>query len=344
MSRLATFAILIVFSVVGVCQQSPTRNTPTEQGPVQQADALIKQGQFAEAIQLLQKESSAGQPVKGAQRELGMAYYRSGQLPEAEKSFRAAMTEDATDLESVQLLGLTLYRLNKRSEAVQYLERAREWSELSNMDANYVLGRCYIDAHRFDDARAAFAEQYNLEPGSGAAHLLLAQMLLREERADDAAVEAKKALDLSPGIALAHFALGKIYLAKGSVSDALKEFESELKVNPTYPPLYQFLGDLYIRTSKYRDAEHALTKALSLDQSSTGPFILMGKLFLSDNDPQTASTYLEHAEQMDSSNFITHYLLAQSYRKMGKKDMAKREFDIVSTMHSGALSNDISPK
>ena len=66
----------------------------------------------------------------------------------------------------------------------------------------------------------------------------------------------------------------------------------------------------------------------------------MGKLFLSDNDPQTAVTYLERAEQMDSSNFITHYLLAQAYRRMGRKDDAKRELEIVSSTHLDAISKE----
>ena len=55
----------------------------------------------------------------------------------------------------------------------------------------------------------------------------------------------------------------------------------------------------------------------------------MGKLFLEANDPQTAASYLGHAEQMDPSNFTTHNFLAQAYRKMGKKDDAKPEFNAV---------------
>jgi predicted Zn-dependent protease len=105
-------------------------------------------------------------------------------------------------------------------------------------------------------------------------------------------------------------------LARGDTTHALAEFEEERTLNPGYPPLYELLGDLYIRTGQFQQAQHSLTQALSLDQTSTGPFILMGKLFLNDNDPQTAASYLEHAEQMDSSNYITHYLLARAYRSM----------------------------
>ena len=345
MPRKVTVAFLILISTAGFSQEPttpPQSGIPPEGKSVEHADALIKQGQLTEAIQLL--VNSHGQPIKGAQRELGIAYYRSGQLTEAEKSFRDAMAENPGDSESIQMLGLTLYRLNRRSEALGYLEKARQWTASSNMDVNYVLGRCYIAANHFDEARGAFAAQFGIDSSTGSAHLLLAQMLLREELADAAAIEAKKALEISPGLALAHFALGKIYLAKGNTDEALNEFMSEAKINPSYPALYQFIGDLYTRTNRFKEAQQALTQALSLDQSNTGPFILMGKLFLSDNDPQTASTYLEHAEQMDSSNFITHYLLAQAYRKMGKKDMAKRESDIVATMHQDAISSDMSPK
>jgi hypothetical protein len=110
---------------------------------------------------------------------------------------------------------------------------------------------------------------------------------------------------------------------------ALDQFERERAINPSFPPLYEFLGDLYTKLGQKQKAQLALTEALSLDQSRTGPFILMGKLFLEDNDPQTAASYLGHAEQMDPSNFTTHSFLGQAYRKMGKKDDAKPEFNAV---------------
>jgi predicted Zn-dependent protease len=124
-------------------------------------------------------------------------------------------------------------------------------------------------------------------------------------------------------------------LARGDTTHALAEFEEERTLNPGYPPLYEFLGDLYIRTGQFQEAQHSLTQALSLDQTSTGPFILMGKLFVNDNDPQTAASYLEHAEQMDSSNYITHYLLARAYQSMSRKEDAAREMSAVKRLHAG---------
>jgi Flp pilus assembly protein TadD len=335
-SRSLLIAIAFLFSTLALLGQTSPPNLPDQKPSMSLAEAknAFQRGQEKQAIAALQQLAATHPAVQGVNRELGIAYYRTGKLEDAEKSFAAAMVEDPKDAESEQMRGLTLYRLNRRTQAVPYLEHAREWTHAANVDVNYVLGRCYIDAKRYDDARTAFAAQYGFGAASAPAYLLLAQMLLREELPQLAEENAKGALRLSPNLALAHFILGKIYLARGETSHALQEFVEEQKVNPTYAPLYQFLGDSYTRAGQFQQAQHALTEALSLDQTSTGPFILMGKLFMDDSDPQTAASYLEHAEQMDASNFITHYLLGKAYQQMGRKEDAKREMSTVSNIHS----------
>jgi predicted Zn-dependent protease len=313
----------------------PQGPAPTNAMTVEAAHEKIEHGQLQEAIDALHTLASERPPAPGANRELGIAYYRIGKLAEAESSFASAMTDDPHDMESVQMRGLSLYRMGHFDTALTYLERSRRWANAADVDVNYVLGRCYISAQRYDDARSAFAAQYNLAPDSGAAYLLIAQMLLLQELPDIARENAQKAIQLSPNLALVHFVLGKIYLAKGDFGHALEQFEQERVINPTYPPLYEFLGDAYAKNGDRTKAQHVLTEALSLDQSSTGPFIAMGRLFLDGNDPQTAVSYLQHAEQMDPSDFITHYLLARAYKQLGMADDAKRELEAVSKLHSG---------
>jgi tetratricopeptide (TPR) repeat protein len=331
------FLILAASAYEQTVTPSPASSEPTTAMTLEIAHTKLVNGHEREAIDALQQLVAAKPPVKGAKRELGIAYYRTAKLVDAEQSFAAAMAEDPDDQKSVQMRGLTLYRLGRPSAALQYLEHARQWNPDSDVDVNYVIGRCYLDSHRYDDARAAFAAQYRLDPVAGAAYLILAQILLTLELPEMAEGNANKALQISPNIALAHFILGKIYLARRDTSHALEQFEQERKINPTYSPLYQFLGDLYIKTGQLKEAQHSLTEAISLDQSNTGPFILMGMVFLDENYPETAVSYLEHAEQMDSSNFITHYLLGRAYRQMGRKEDAKREFDTVSKIHSADI-------
>ena len=272
--------------------------------------------------------------VQSSNREQGIALYRSGKLMDAEKAFAAAMAQDPKDQESIQMRGLTLYRLGQPAAAIPFLEAVRQWMPNANADANHVLALAYLNARRYDDARGAFAAQYGVNVDSGAAWLLTGEMLLDADLPELAAQHAQKALTLTPGLPLAHFVLGQVFLYKSDVAHALEEFDKERAINPAYPAVYDRLGDVYTRMGQYQQAQEALTRAISLDVSSTGPFIQMGKVFLRRSDPQTAALYLQHALKMDPGNYITHTLLGQAYRALGKEEDAKRELDAASQIHS----------
>lgn len=294
----------------------------------------LEHGKTQQAIAMLEQlAASAGDSTKGVQHELGIAYYRSGKLLSAEKAFARAIDQDPKDIESVQMRGLALYRLGRPADAIPFLERVRQFTPNANADANYVLGLCYLNSQRFDDARAAFANQFAVAPDSGAAYLLLARMLKLANLPEASAEAAKKALALTPGLPLAHFMLGEFYLFKSDTQQALREFEQERQIDPANFSVYDRLGDVYTRSGQYEKAQEVLAKAISLDTSSTGPFIQMGKVLLRRNDPQTSLLYLQHAEKMDPGNYITHTLLGQAYRSLGRAEESKNEFDAASKIH-----------
>src|SRR6266853_1763233 len=126
----------------------------------------------------------------------------------AEQAFARAMEGDPHDMESVQMRGLALYRLGRPAAAIPFLERVREWTPNANADANYVLGLCYLNSQRLENARVAFANQFGVPPGSGPAYLLLGKTLMQANLPEAAAESAKKALELTPKIPLAYFLLG----------------------------------------------------------------------------------------------------------------------------------------
>lgn len=329
--RIATlFTLLLAGTIAGFGQQPP--ETPDQ--TLARAHDLLDQGNSQQAVSLLQDLATKQPQLKGLQHDLGVAYYRTSKLPEAKQAFAAAIQADPTDQESIQLMGLTLYRMGQPNQAIPYLERVHGWMPNANANSNYVLGLCYLNAQRFDDARLSFAKEFEVDPASGQAYLLLASMLMRANLPELAADQAHKAAELSPNLPLAHFMLGEVYLLKSDVEHATQEFEKERQLNPGYAAVYDRLADVYTRTGKLDQAQESLTKAISLDTSSTGPFIQMGKVLLRRGDATTSLMYLRHAEKMDPSNFITHTLLAQAYRKVGQEDESKRETDLASKIHS----------
>jgi tetratricopeptide (TPR) repeat protein len=325
--RFLFFAAILLGCTSTLAAQSSSASV--QPNDLAKAHEALENNHSDEAIAILQKLADAQPPVKGVQHELGLAYYSSGSLMKAKQSFEQAVQEDASDMESVQLEGLTLYRLGQPAAAIPYLERVRGWMP----DANYVLGLCYLNARRYDDARHSFATQFGESPDSAEAYLLLGTMLMHANLEELAAEQAKKALQISPTLPMAHFMLGEVALFKSNIDEAIVELEAERKINPGYAPVYDRLGDAYLHVGKVSEAQQALTKAISLDTTSTGPFILMGEVLLRRQDARTALLYLQHAEKMDPSNYVTHTLLSQAYRRAGREDDAKRETDIASKIH-----------
>ncbi len=265
----------------------------------------------------------------GVERLRGIIFYQKNQFAQAIEAFTNAETQDPNDRESLEMHGVSLFRMGRAPEAIPFLEKAHMAVERANIDPEYVLGLSYADVGRYDDARRAFARQYGFEPDSAEAYLLAGRLFLRRELRQQAAVQANKALEINPTLPLAHQLLGESALAAGDIPAAIKELEAERKVDPLSGELYDRLGDAYLRAGQLEQAQQALNRAVLLEPSATGPYILLGETFLKLKQPIQALHYLDRAEKMDPSNYITHNLLGQAYKATGQMAEANRQFKMV---------------
>ena len=285
----------------------------------------VDTGHAAEALKTIADLRAKKGDMPGLDRMEALALYAQSDLKGADTDFAAALKRDPNDLESAQMRGLTLFRLGRPSEAIPLLEAAGAKGTLGKADPNYILALCYMDTRRYDDARHAFAAQFRFPPESAEAYLVAARMLLRREYLPIAQSFAERSIQLEPSLPLAHELLGEIALAGNHLEDAIAEFEKERAHDPLEASIYDRLGDAYSRATKYDEAQRSLQEAVLLEPNSTGPYILLGKTMLKKSDPVAAVTYLQRAEQMDPANYITHSLLGQAYRAMGRPEDASRE-------------------
>ena len=318
---------------------------------------MIDRGRATEALVQLDRIAATEPIPAGVQRLRGLALYSQNKMQEAEQAFAAALKTDPADATAAQMRGIALYRLGRPKDAIPLLETASAAAahdaglqrrdptdETGNrtkgpVDPQYVLALCYVDTRRYDDARHAFATQYGFPGDSAAAYLLTARMLLRREFIPVAQQFARKALEIQPQLPLAHRLLGETELTDNHLAEAIAEFEQERNLDPLDPATYDRLGDAYVRQGDFDKARQSLQEAVLLEPNATGPFILLGKVLLKQQDPAGASAYLEHARDMDPQNYMTHSLLAQAYRQMGRQDDARTE-----TATSEKLQGDAAPK
>lgn len=334
MMRSAVFIFL--FATAGACANAQVAaqgvsigDTTAQQSTFEDAQALAAKGRLDQAMNVLNQLAAQTPVPAGVERLRGIIYYQKDELPQAAAAFAKAVSQDANDRESIEMEGVTLFRLGRQKEALPYLEKAHAEMPNANVEPQYVLGLCYADVARYDDARHAFAAQYGFDGDSAEAYLLAGRLFLRRELRDQAAVQANKALELNPKLPLAHELLGESALARGDVQTAIKELEAERTINPLAGDVYDRLGDAYLRSGQYREAQQALNRAVLLEPTSTGPYILLGQTLLKLNQPIQALHYLVRAEKMDPSNYITHNLLGQAYKAIGQVAEANREFKMV---------------
>jgi predicted Zn-dependent protease len=311
-------------------QQNPgppvTPSAQSSSSPTEEAQRLISRGQLGEAETRLNSLASQQPEPAGVERMRGMIHYQRNEFAAANSAFEKAIAQDGNDLQATQLRGVTLYRMGQPAAAIPLLERANSPIASDNADGTYVLAVCYLDVHRYDDARRIFAQQYRLPADSAASYLFMGRMLLRRNYPVESEQMTRKALELESRLPLAHLLLGQLALSRSQAAEAVLEFEAERKINPMDGEVYERLGDSYLRALRYEDAQQALNCALLLEPNSTGPYILLGQVLLKRDDALTALNYLLRAEHMDSSNHLTHLLLGQAYRALGRKEDATREY------------------
>jgi len=326
---------LLLCGCVAAQQAVPSNLSPSNLSPeFAETRKLVQEGKAEQAITELKAVEARNSATKGLAFELGTAYYKTSNFPKAIDYLQKARTEDPSNGEAVQLLGMSYYADGHPADAIPLLEKVQGWIARANVDGYYILGTCYIQTRNYDRARQSFARMFEVPPDSAAAYLFTARMLLRQEYDPIAEEYALKAATLDPKLPLVHFLLGELYLYKSRLPEAIAEFQKELAINPANAATYYKLADAYSRVQKFDDAQRLLQCSIRLDATSSVPFILMGKVLEKKGDYDLAVLSLRHAVTMEPNNPTTHHLLGQAYRDMGNKEDAERELRYAEQLHT----------
>ena len=190
LGRCGILLLAIPLGALAAFAQAPLGATPAPTAPVATsspasiaaAQRLVQEGRLDEALKTLDGLAAQTPEPAGVEKLRGMALYQQNKLEDAAAAFGRAAAQDPNDIEAAQMQGVTLFRMGRPADAIPLLERSREQKVASaNVDGNYVLGLCYMDTRRYDEARRAFAAQYGFPPDGAEAYLLSARLLFRRE-------------------------------------------------------------------------------------------------------------------------------------------------------------------
>jgi tetratricopeptide (TPR) repeat protein len=262
-----------------------------------------------------------GQEASAAHRE-GLKQYGAHDYRAAAEAFRKAMETEAAGSaarsESALLLGESLYLTGHYPEAAGVLRDAARTGE-----SLYMLGNSYLKMRDFASAVKTFAAMFGVGTDSAAAHLLTAQMMIRQELEDEAEKELERVIVLDPNLPQAHFLMGELKLFKGNIDQACEQLKLEIAINPASAMAYYKLGDAYGRQEQWEVAIPLLQKSIWLNSTNSGPYVLLGKGYLRQKQLSNAEGMLRRAVQLDPRNSSAHFLLGQTLIQEGRAEEGK---------------------
>jgi len=266
-----------------------------------------------------------------------MSEKRLGHLAEArgwlEKSFPNLAEPKLKTQAGLELaeLDYQVGELGKSAEVINSL-----WQlDPKNLDVLYSAYRTYTDL-----AGSALNAIALLDPDGARMHLIIAEHLINEGDRDGAIVQYKKVLELAPQLPGAHFELAEALLQKSKTQrereEAEEAFKAELALYPGNVNAMCRLGDLYLSAGNTRldEAYKSYSQALQLQPDFATAQLGLGKSLIRMGKNDQAVVALREAARLDPVDSTAHYLLAQTYRRLGQPADSDRELKVFENLEN----------
>ena len=329
---------LVIFSAAQSGKKAVTGIETPEQS-ILNAQNLLKKGNAAEAINILQTALQKNPQNDSIKFWLGKSFYTQGDYQKAIENLSSLPDKfaksSAEQMQTVQMLGLSHYILGHLTEAVPYFEKLLQWQP-GNGEIAYALGVCYIQTRQPVKARATYAKLFGVETNSAAAYLLNAKMHVRQQFEETAQAELNEAIRLDPKLPEVRFVLGELAIYKADIDKGIEYLKQEIALNPANAMAFYRLGEGLSRQLKWDEAISPLQRSIWLNPFFSGPYIVLGKVYFKKQDFGNAENLLRRSTVIDPNNFGAHYLLAQVLQQTGKTDEAKSEFAIAEKLRGSS--------
>ena len=223
-----------------------------------------RQENYAAAIENYRKALKLAPSMHGLEMNLGLAYFKANQFPDAIKVFSAELRKQPPNSPAAQrltiLLGMAHYGMGDYFVAIPYLQRAAK-DDPQSLPLRLTLAHSCLWSKQYDCVMEVYKEILALNAESAEADMLAGEAL--DEKGDDAgAIEQfRAAAKANPKEPNAHFGLGYLLWKQHHFDEAAKEFQAELDNDPADQRTRAYLGDSLVELNQYEQAQPELETA-----------------------------------------------------------------------------------
>jgi len=262
-------------------------NPKIEQFWLSYIDALIKEKQFDNAKQVLEKAKKQGlageklntievqlfsetqiQNVNSAnppQEQLSslLEYYQTGRYGDAEKLVKAITQEFPKHQFAWKVLGAVLKQTGRISESFASFQKSVQLAP-QDAEAHNNLGVTLQKLGRLDQSEASYKQAIALKPDYAEAHCNLGTTLHELGRLDEAEAIYTQAKVLKPDYARAHNNLGNTLKKLGRFDEAEASYSQAITLKPDLIDAHYNLGITLQELGRLDEAESSYLQAITL--------------------------------------------------------------------------------
>ncbi len=287
--------------------------------------ALAGLGRYDEAIPEYDKAlASAPEQFRPAlERNLALAYYKSGRLQEAEPILTSLYRASPANHETALLAADCLFQLGEPAKALALLEPLAPESG-SDKALAYALGIAYLKT-----GNAAQA-QHTLDPllrddSSPEGQYALGMAMFSASDYPSALKALRRAIELNPKLPRIQSFYGQALLLTGDPDEALVAFRKQLASDPNdYDANYES-ALILARRGANSDALPLLRRAVMLRPRSYGAHLALADALIALRQTGEARSQLESLAKDWPEDGAAHEKLAELYGSAGLRTEAARE-------------------
>jgi len=198
---------------------------------------------------------------------LGLAYYKSGRIPEAANEFSQGRQIAPDNLQITLLLADCELRMGQNDQVIALL-RPIEHENPDNLAIAYLLGSALIRDKQVEEGQKR-VDRILRNGDTAEARFLLGSQMFAAGDFPSALKQFSRALELNPRLPTLQSFYGQALLNTGDPDAAAAAFQKELASNPADFAANLYLAEILIQREKWSEAEPLLTRALQIRPDSS---------------------------------------------------------------------------
>jgi tetratricopeptide (TPR) repeat protein len=264
---------------------------PTQSNqPLQQALALVRQGQYQQAITVLRKFVKFYPRNFQAYNLLGLALHYQGDEGLGMKAFQQSIQINPNDPGALIHLGGLCAQRNRQERAVKYYLKALKLQP-HLPEVQYNLSIAY---HKMGDNQRAIRHLENLlktQPNHSAALSTLGLIYQAEKDDQKALTYYNRCLSVDPGSVIALHNKAIILRCRKQFKEAIKLSQAAIKIRPQVADIHQNLGSCYSAMGEVKQAVSSFEKAIKLEPMNVSHHHWLNELLWKEGKSEFLNSY-----------------------------------------------------